>query len=273
MDLIDFAEVESEEVYTINKEDYYGDIESKPEIEQILFRLQDRFYDPSEDKYVVWNEMYTWVHRYAHSLVKQRLKHKKFLPEEEIDDKASQATLAFMSQYIYKKGFILGGSFAGMIQPKVMEAMYSPCKEDRHASLNAAIEDSGTAFESFQKKVGMQNFMSQDINGEATAETELFKESLKTLIQDLFEEFDAEIKSPVIRLKMRMYMEIVLRKPRNKHAKEMFFKYNCNKEEYDLLNLIELEFHERLWHRCTSKDMPVDKPKTKKKLDVDLVEC
>jgi hypothetical protein len=77
-------------------------------------------------------------------------------------------------------------------------------------------------------------------------EDQLTSISITKVVNELFGEFDSQIKDEKIKLKLRFYIFILLKRPRNKHIFPTFFKYQCNKKELDLIQLFELELFTRL---------------------------
>ncbi len=109
---------------------FYGEIEDKPETEQLLFTLQ-REYLENGRKQEVWAKMFEICWSYMQSLIKKRQTGGRFIEPDELDDKTTSATLAFMSQYLTKPEFEVGASFAGMMGWKIVEVMYKPSADDR----------------------------------------------------------------------------------------------------------------------------------------------
>jgi hypothetical protein len=72
--------------------------------------------------------------------------------------------------------------------------------------------------------------------------------NLQDIIKELFEDFDISCENnPRYSLLARMYFLIALKKPKNKHCKQMFLKRWCNDyKTKKLVNLLMLEFHKRL---------------------------
>jgi hypothetical protein len=186
--------------------------------------------------------MFVLVQKYSRSLILKKNKGKKYIEPDEIDDQATQTALAFMSQYIYRPGFHCGASFAGMINPKVLETLYKYNREDHNMSLSAVLGDSNLELEDMQAKA----FTAIYDNEISTPGSFLDHTNIKEVIDELFKETDHEVKSELQRFKIRAYLQILLRKPKNKHSRPTFLRYMCNKTELDLVNLFELELYQRL---------------------------
>src|SRR5574344_1305604 len=122
-----------------------NNIENKPETEQKLLKLQDKWLQTHDKK--TWAEMQALIYSYTRSMVLKKLAGKKYLEPDEVDDATAGATFSFMSQYLRpnKDGtsFEVGASFAGLLNYKIMEALYKDSPEDNHISLNTLIGDDG----------------------------------------------------------------------------------------------------------------------------------
>jgi hypothetical protein len=246
MDIINYEETEHRP-FRFSDEGivWYGDINNRPEIEQQLQNLQTQFYktDNKDQKQKIWSEMFVLVQKYSKSLVLKKNKGNKYVDPEEIEDRATQTALAFMSQYIYRPGFHCGASFAGMINPKVLETLYKYNKEDHNFSLNSLLGDTNLELEDIQERANFKPLY-DNIIGEPGAF--LYKTDLKEVVRDLLKEIDSEIISEAKRFKIRMFLQILLRKSKNKHSRPTFQKYICDKKDLDLINLFEMELRDRL---------------------------
>ena len=220
---------------------WYGDEKDRPDVEQQLQKLQADFYDETNavKKQAIWSEMFSLVQRYSKSLILKKRKGKKYVDPDEIDDQATQTALAFMSQYIYRPGFHCGASFAGMINPKILETLFKHSLEDQNLSLNSLIGDSNSEFQEMQDRVGFEPLYNNNLG---QPEDDFFgKVKLKNIIDNLLKEFDSLVDDEIIKFKLRSYLLLLIRRPKNKHIKPTFLKYLCSKKELDLLQLFELE--------------------------------
>lgn len=225
-------------------------LEDKPETEQRLFLAQDEWLKTKSP--AAWEEMQSIVYIYAQSLVKKKLKNKKYLDPVEITDAASEATINFMFQYLrpVKGGgqFEIGRSFAVMLNFKVMEALYKSRPEDQHLSLNTLVgDDEKTELIDGLMKASRESF--DEFSRIDDPEAFLMKSTIDDYIDEILEEFDSEVDSVYIRTVARLYLVLCLRHPKSRHAKECFIKiwaqdYKC-KQAIELLNL---ELYRRL-HR------------------------
>ena len=223
-----------------------GDIKDKPEIEQQLFQKQDQFYktkDPIK-KQQVWSEMFTLVQKYSKSLVLKKKKGRKYTEPAEVDNEATQTALSFMSQYIYRPGYHVGASFAGMINPKVLETLYKYNKDDDNYSLNSVLGDSNLELEDMQRSMNFESIYNTSYEEPGEFINNI---SLKDTLYSVINEFYNEVKDEKIRFKLLSFIQILLRKPKNKHIIPMFLKYIAmDKKEYDLIQLFQLELYKRL---------------------------
>lgn len=236
-------EIEEELIFTDDGVEWYGNIEDKPQIEQNLQALQTDYYATNDikEKQKIWSQMFVLTQVYAKSLIMKRMKGVRYESPEEIDDKANQTALAFMSQYCYRKGFKCGASFAGMISPKILESLYGHCKEDQVMSLNKTIGTSDKEIGDAQEFFGFKSIYEQPDEFAQVITT-----SLREILDKLLVEFDSEVEDESRRFKLRAYLQILLRKPRNKHSKLLFLRNFCDKKDIDVIRLFELELYNRL---------------------------
>lgn len=248
MEIVDYNDECTDFKFSSRKEDFYGSIESKPEMEQTLFKLQDKYYDESlskEERLKVWHEMFQNVVIYARSMVLQKLKNKTFLEPDEVLEKATVAAVNFLAQYITKSGFFVGASFGAMINFKVLESVYKDQLEEQTQSLNVVEDSKDTDLLDFSKRANVTPLWYDE--EEVNAEDSVTSSTVESLIRDFLDEADEEVPSSMMRLKMHMFFDLVLKRPRNYHSKDTFIRLNCkSKKEIDLMNLVELDFYNRL---------------------------
>jgi len=247
MDLIDYDYDDRPEVEDATEIEWYGSLEDKPPIEQTLYKLQEQWYEEKDDKEKVkiWTEMFKNVQIYARSMVLQKLKNKKFLSPDVVDDYTSDASLRFMSQYLYRRNFKCGTSFGKMINYKVLEAVYGEKEEEQTYSLYLDSNSDDTEFDllSISQKADIKPLFSSEVD-----ELEkLFENTYDDVIDGILEEAFAEIDSDIIKMKIMFYLNLLLKKPKNRHIKSQFIKMCCtSKKEIDVINLFELELANRL---------------------------
>jgi hypothetical protein len=247
MDLIDYDYDDRPEVEDATEIEWYGSLEDKPPIEQTLYKLQEQWYEEKDDKEKVkiWTEMFKNVQIYARSMVLQKLKNKKFLSPDVVDDYASDASLRFMSQYLYRRNFKCGTSFGKMINYKVLEAVYGEKEEEQTYSLYLDSNSDDTEFDllSISQKADIKPLFSSEVD-----ELEkLFENTYDDIIDGILEEAFAEVDSDIIKMKIMFYLNLLLKKPKNRHIKSQFIKMCCtSKKEIDVINLFELELANRL---------------------------
>lgn len=225
-------------------------MENKPDTEKELFALQDEWLQ-THDK-AVWAKFQAVIYSYARSLVLKKLSNKKYLEEDEVLDATAEATFAFMAQYLKPgkdgKPFEIGASFAGVLNFKVVEALYKDCTEDTHISLNTLIsEDSSSELEDNLYLYSQDSFR-ESMMAEDPSEV-LTRYSLSDELEGILEELDAEIEDPYIRLAVRLYLVMCLRRPRSRHAKECFLKeWASDAKTRAVIDLAIKELHSRMAH-------------------------
>lgn len=223
-------------------------IENKPITEQDLFALQDEWLQTHDKK--VWAKFQALIYSYARSLVLQKLSNKKFLEEDEVLDATAEATFAFMSQYLKPgkdgKPFEIGASFAGVLNFKVMEALYKDCAEDNHVSLNTIVsEDASTDLEENLYLYSQETFKNSNVNIDPF--DEISKTSVSDEIEQILKELDEEIQDPYIKLVVRLYIVMCFRRPRSRHAKECFLKtWASDSKCRAVIDLAIKELHTRI---------------------------
>lgn len=246
MDVIDYEVDDRPEVEDATLTEWEGKLEDKPEIEQTLYKLQDSWYKEKDDKEKVkiWTKMFEYVQVYARSMVLQKLKNKKFLSPDVIMDYTSDASLRFMSQYLYRRNFKCGTSFGKMINYKVLEAVYGSKDEEKVLSLVLDNGDTEMDLLNLAEKTEIKPVLSPNYDDYEN----LFKDSFVDIINNILDELDQEMQNnDIIKIKCRFYVNLILKKPKNRHVKSQFIKSCCNnKKEIDMINLIELELFNRL---------------------------
>ena len=246
MDIIDYSKDQRKLCENAEDVDWYGEVESKPGIEQDLFKLQKVYYNQNstdKERQDAWIDMMNLTHQYTNSLVRQKLKHKKYLTPDAIEDYANLATINFMAQYIYRPNFKCGASFGKMISYKVLEALYGKKDDEKVQSLSVSTLDNNTDLLSMQERVHMKLLFGKNEEDISEAPSD---DAEKEFIRELLDNFDEVINNPILQLKARMYLQLVIRHPKNRHVKEQFIKYICkNKQEIDAVQLLELELYKR----------------------------
>jgi len=183
------------------------------------------------------------ISKYSRSLILKKNKGQPYKDPSDVDDDANQTALSFMSQYIYRPGFHCGASFAGMINPKVLETLYKHSNDDRTYSLNNELHDSNLELEDMQKSMNFQSIFNSNYDEPGDF---INRTSLKEIITSIIKEFNEVVPDEKLRFKLLSYIQLLLRKPKNKHILPMFLKYIAlDKKEYDLMQLFQLELHNR----------------------------
>ncbi len=116
----------------------------KPATEVMLMEIQDRYLATRSKK--DYEDLFVNVITYAKSLTLKKLIGKVYLPEEEIDDISREASFKFMEGYLKSEKFKIDTSFAGLINLKILEAMFGPKKQkaDKVGSINIKLSGTGS---------------------------------------------------------------------------------------------------------------------------------
>ncbi len=248
------ADIETEEL-----EYGWGEVEDKPQIEQDLFKLQDEYFEkrnlynkqledyragkiddlPEDASQEVLGRMLEKVFEYAKSYIKQRCKH-KWRPPEEITDKAILAAYLFTNQYVKNPNFLIDVSFGGMLQPKVVEALYKKTKNDDNLSLNTQCNEKNEFMDMQISNVAEDTYEDENIENFGNP-------TLDDIISSILEEADEVLNNSRLSFIIRLWIFGLLTGPKNRHAKPLFIKeYSTdNFKVENLLNLINTEIYER----------------------------
>ena len=222
----------------------YYNTGNRPPTENQLFLLQKKYLKTRDPK--VWSEMFSITHAYARSMVLKRNKGKKFMTPDIVEDKATTAALAFMTQYLNNRDFYVGGSFAGMLKWKVIESLYKDYTEEHHNSLDDIISDtSNNTLEDNQERVGFKNILcNYDTFGAADA---FIDEDKTHIIIDVLNELEMHSELDIHSvLLVYFYLIICLRHPKNRHSKNMFIKMFTDFKSNNIIDLVFLELRNRM---------------------------
>lgn len=213
----------------------------KPETEQYLFTLQ-LIYTSLRDKQS-WNEIFLTAHSYTNSIILKLNTGKKFVCPTIIDQKLSKAVSEFMERFL-EEDFKIEASFAGSLKWKALESFYGTKEEDVHVSLNSLVGDGSHSVEDGQEASKFNNFF---IDSVESVEDSLVRINLYQEVLKIFQEFDEIVKSPKLRVLIRLYTFLEIRGPRTKHIREFFYKnHTVNNKEKLLLKTTQLELYKRL---------------------------
>ena len=222
------------------KDQFYGEVSDKPETEQKLFALQAQYLKTRDHN--VWVQMFDVCYPYMRSLLLKRNIGHSFMEEDEVDSKASSATLKFMSQYLRNPKFEVGASFAGMMGWKIVEEIYGNSDDDNCISLNSHINEDG---DELLDVVPVENALfHSNKTPEELAEEVPIKETLDNVLKEFDKEIDYDLRLEML---VRLYILQFLKKPRSRHAKRVFLNtFTKNYKEADILERAVLEFYNRL---------------------------
>lgn len=219
-------------------DNFYGSIEDKPTSEQILFAAQQKYLNEGRDP-KVWSEMFNICWPYMQSLIKKRQIGKKFIEKDDLDDKTTAATLAFMSQYLTNPEFEVGASFAGMMSFKIIEVMYKQSTDDKTISLSTEINDDG--------KNTIEDLISAERVGWVSPEDDVCRVDPTEIIDEVLKELDDVIDSFYLKTVVRAYVLLSLKQPKNRHAKRLFLlKWATDLKTERLIEYVILTIHNRL---------------------------
>lgn len=220
-------------------DDFYGEMDDKPETEQQLFKYQMEYLKTRDMK--VWSEMFDLCYSYMRSLILKRITGKNFVPPDEINDRTTSATLAFMSQYLTKSDFEVGASFAGMMKWKIIEFLYKPSTDDKAISLSMEIDKEGSS--TLEDLIDAGKVYDREINPEDIAT----KVSSEEIIDEIFAELDEIVDDAKALLLIRLYILLCVHKPKNRHAKRLFLDTWAKDYKIEkLINYVTMELYNRL---------------------------
>ena len=114
---------------------------TKPATEVLLSELQAEYLKERDQD--IYKKMFEELVVYCRSLVLKTIKGKIFLNPDYVQEVALEATMRLMAQY-QKPEFVIGASFAGYLQFKILEVLYNTkvIQEDMTLSLNAIVDAS-----------------------------------------------------------------------------------------------------------------------------------
>jgi hypothetical protein len=189
-------------------------LESKPVSEQQAFAYQTKWLQTKDPK--VWEEWTALMFSYTRSLVLKKLTRKKYLEPDEIDDITADAVFNFMAQYLKptKTGgqFEVGASFAGMVNFKILEALYRG-KDDSHIlSLDAAITDENKTLADFAKPLKVEGSNDSFLDFDLT-----------DIVEDLLDEIDKRYSNDIYLASiLKLYVNLILKCPKQAATKNKF---------------------------------------------------
>ena len=216
-------------------------LESKPISEQKAFAYQTKWLQTKDPK--VWEEWTALMFSYTRSLVLKKLTRKKYLEPDEIDDITADAVFNFMAQYLKptKTGgqFEVGASFAGMVNFKILEALYRG-KDDSHVlSLDATVTDEDKTLADFAKPLQVEstneNFLDYD---------------LIDIIKDLIAEIDEKYGSDAyLASVLKLYVNLIIKCPKQAATKNKFIAmFQISDEQIEFIYNFFKENAYRLGH-------------------------
>lgn len=251
MDVINYFESSRPDLKKLAKKVYtktlIEDIKTKPLTEQKCFAYQYDYFmaDTLEKRSAAWTALFDVLLSYSKSLILQKLKSKTFLEPEEVYEKALQATTAFLSCYILNCEFFVGVSFAGYLNYKIIEVLYRPKNEDKTLSLDFSFNTGDTehSFIDDQQRFGAHALYSEENNDPSIK----LRFTPYEIIQEILKDYEDIVGNNSLLFKALLYLELCLKKPRNRHIKEQYLKNIAkSKKELNAIEMLELEFINRL---------------------------
>jgi len=225
-----------------------------PETERKLQELQKLFLaDRNNQK--IFEEYFLLLRKYTRSLTLKKIKRKNlFLPPERVDEICTDATLALLDQYNNPNnpGWKVGSSFAGVIQFKIIEAMWGHADDDMNSSLNLTFSDDKDSKEILDL-VGSGSALPWDMSEYGKEKTSDNPADLVVSTSNVsFDEVKTLVEECYIDLPYRLYLRFVpwlvlqFRKPKTKNIYSLFNRlYLTNKEE-NAFDMLLLELHNRI---------------------------
>jgi hypothetical protein len=153
----------------------------KPKTEYLLFILQERFLNEGRSKQALSN-MYSEIYLYTKKLLLNKLKGKRLLPPEQVEEKTLDATHKLFEYYLRSPDFKIEGSFAGYINQLLLGTLYNrkKKKEDSNYSLDIKINEKGD-----ELSVNIVGFGYIDLFDEKNLVDEEFLKKSKDLINNI----------------------------------------------------------------------------------------
>lgn len=251
MDVVNYFESPKPDLKKLAKKVYtktlVDDIKTKPPTEQQCFAYQYDYFtaETPEERSKAWTALFDVLLNYSKSLILQKLKSKTFLEPEEIYEKALQATTAFLSCYVINYEFFVGASFAGYLNYKIIEVLYRPKNEDKTLSLDFSFNNGDTeySFIDDQQRLGVQTLYGEENSDPSVG----LRSTPYEIIQEILKDYEEVVGNNSLLFKALLYLELCLKKPRNRHIKEQYLKNIAkSKKELNAIEMLELEFVNRL---------------------------
>jgi len=226
------------------EKEFYGEICDKPQIEQDLFSLQEKYLKTK--KYEYWQEMFSLCQVYSKSMILKRNKGKRFISPDEIEESATSTALAFMKQYFTSENFKVMASFAGMIKWKILEVLYGQSQDDSNISLNSSLgDDEKNETQDISYTCNFNNFLTNENYHDIS--TSIFNTSANEIIKEICSELYEETRSSIITFKVQILLSLYLRNPKNRNAKKNYIQYaGTDEKTKKIFDLSILEFYKRL---------------------------
>ena len=222
-----------------------------PETERNLRTLQAAFLADRNNQQV-FNDYFLLLRKYARSLTLKKIKRKNlFLPPERVDEICTDATLALIDQY-RKPKWSVDASFAGVLQFKIIEAMWKSAADDMNSSLNQTFSDDKDSKEILDL-VGSGSALPWDMSQYGKERTS--DDPSDTIMEEVnvsFDEVRSLIEECYVDLPYRLYLRFVpwlvlqFRKPKTKNIQALFNRLFLTNKEENAFDMLLLEIHNRI---------------------------
>ena len=125
----------------------------KPPTETKLFKLQHYYlenrqqgYKEKADRYL--GDLFFLIKHYAEGKIKKKIKHTVSYPEDRLDEKSEEIAVWFLESYMNDPEFKVEQSFGGLLEGKVLKALYaeSEKRDDAMLSLDMPVGEDEDSF-------------------------------------------------------------------------------------------------------------------------------
>ena len=210
-----------------------------------LGEMQEKMLQDPERK--IPEEYFFLLKNYARSITLKKIKSKQiFLPPERVDEIATEATILMLNQY-KKPGWRVDASFHGVLQWKVVEAMYGDASEDITTSLNLVIGDNANqeVADIFKKLGAVPPWLDENPENDPAnlfmRDIDVSYDEIQTVLQEA-----SEVLPYHMILLFHAYLLLRLRRPKTRLTFPSFKKYFLDSKTEDIFDLLMLEIRNRI---------------------------
>lgn len=219
----------------------------KPETEQKLYDLQEKYLENRD--VTTYQEMFSLLYPYARSLILKKTTGKIYLSKDIVDNATMESCVKFMEGYL-RPDFKIESSFAGLLNLKVLEALYSPKqrRSESMVSLNAIIStsaDSDMELHELSDKLNFVPLFRPDAANDTLDPVEYLFNKDEDAIKSVMTVFDNLYASLGLKDYLIVSLGILhfLRKNKNYDKYRSYYMNNSNRK---VLDLSLLEIRDRL---------------------------